>query len=350
VNWNRDLRDETKALNQISIQAIGGWLGVKLPARGSVRCPFEDHEDSHPSFEVKKTENRWVCYGCGRSGGSIDFVMVYNGIGFAEAKQWLAARTRITAVSVRSKIFAEKKSMLKVLRVDDEFDSAADQAIYEALLKLSPLQSSGREYLNRRALSDKTIEAFRVGQLINGQKIIGELLEKYGYDRLKRAGLLTKKSFNQNVRCIFPNDCLLFPFLEKGDVAYLQARLIRGNQSRGKWRNLNYLGRRVYNVEVLERGSGPIAICEGIMDTLSAVEMGFDSIGLMGVSAKLTVDQISLLRGREVNILLDWDGPGEARSLKLQKELRQFGIASTRKKKPSAHAKDLNEYLMEKKG
>ena len=71
---------------------------------------------------------------------------------------------------------------------------------------------------------------------------------------------------------------------------------------------------------------------------------------MMGVSATLAPEQMERLRGREVNILLDWDTAGEARSAKLQAEMRLFGIASTRKRRPSATATDLNEYLMERKG
>ena len=129
---------------------------------------------------------------------------------------------------------------------------------------------------------------------------------------------------------------------------YFQARLISESADQGKWRNLNHRKRRIYNIDaMLEGESKRLAICEGVMDTLSAIELGYSAIGLMGVNAWLSEEQISGLRGREVDILLDWDPPGETHADELQKELRKFGIASTRKSRPSPAAKDVNDYLME---
>ena len=48
-----DSKDQTKALNQTTIRAVGGLLGLDLPLRGMINCPFSDHDDRTPSFEVK---------------------------------------------------------------------------------------------------------------------------------------------------------------------------------------------------------------------------------------------------------------------------------------------------------
>lgn len=82
------------------------------------------------------------------------------------------------------------------------------------------------------------------------------------------------------------------------------------------------------------------------MDTLSAIELGYDAIGLIGANMGLNKEHLRRLRGKHVVILLDWDQTGENRAAELQNELRSFGIASTRKKRPSLGVKDVNDHLM----
>ena len=62
---------------------------------------------------------------------------------------------------------------------------------------------------------------------------------------------------------------------------------------------------------------------------------------------RLSTEQLIKLRGRQVNILLDWDPPGDAKSAELKQQMRRFGIVSTRKNRPSTKGYDLNDYLVE---
>ena len=189
---------------------------------------------------------------------------------------------------------------------------------------------------------------FGVGQLTNKNAILAELIRVYGFARLNDAGLLTKRSSPRDIRLVFPAGSLLFPFFEKRSVKYLQARVIRSVSTTGKWRNLSYRKRRIYNADALfDTEAGTLAICEGIMDTWSAIELGYCGVGLMGISAKLSVEQLIQLRGRQVYILLDWDPSGDDKSEELRRQMRRFGISSTRKNRPSTKATDLNEYLVE---
>lgn len=97
---------------------------------------------------------------------------------------------------------------------------------------------------------------------------------------------------------------------------------------------------------MLETRRKRFAVCDGVMDTLSAIGFGYSAIGLVGV-AGLKEEQIKRLRGKQVDILLDWDRPREKAAAELHKELRRFGIVSTRKTRPSPKARDVHDYLME---
>ena len=227
-------------------------------------------------------------------------------------------------------------------------ESLPDYEVYETLLQLAPLRESGLTYLTERGLKEETLTTFRVGQISRAHVLLNHLIRNFGYSRIEASGLLTKSSTKNNKRLIFQTNSLMFPFLEKSRVAYLQVRSLFESNVRGKWRNLNHRKKRVYNVDaLLRKGSKRLAICEGVIDTLSAIELNYDAIGLMGVNTQLTVEQIRLLRRQQVYILFDWDLPGERAASRLQARLRRYGIASTRKRLPSGVVKDVNDYLVQ---
>jgi len=344
-------KEETDTLNKIPIRDVAGRLGLELPPQRMMLCPFDDHDDRNPSFEIKVSNNRWKCYGCNRSGGSIDFVKTYKSLGFLEAKNWLAASIATKASNSTTPRTHTLNRDVKPYEKDGDVEVLPDYEVYEKLLQMSKLQNNGLDYLIKRNISRNTIDTFGIGQLTNQNTITSKLIRRFGFPRVNHAGLLTKKSTSHNICLLFPNGSLLFPFYEKGRVAYLQARMIKETYSTGKWRNLNHHKHRIYNVDVLfDDKANILAVCEGVLDTLSAIEIGYNSaIGLMGTSAPFPEEQLKLLRGKEVHILLDWDSPGEAKSSKLQQEMRRLGISSIRKNRPSEQANDLNEYLMERR-
>ena len=335
----------------MTIQSVGALLRLQFPLQGKVRCPFEDHEDKIPSFEIKEPGNRWRCYGCGRFGGAIDLVKTVLGMNFLEAKRWLAKQ--VTMQDVNTPRYPNHSSRTGPgIRTTKSHPYSAetppDHEVYEELLQHSPLRLSGREYLLERGLSVKTISAFRVGQIGDRREALKLLIRSYGYERVAASGLLTKNSSREFNRLLFPEHSLLFPFLEETRVSYLQTRQFSDGRYHTKWLNLNLRKLRLYNSDALhETQRKPIAVCEGVIDTLSAIELGYSAFGLVGVNATLGKHQISLLRGKSVNILLDWDPAGEKRAARLQQQMSQFGITATRKNKPSAHANDVNEYLVE---
>ena len=343
-----DFKESTKTLNDITIQTVARWLGLQLPLRGTVRCPFDDHDDHKPSFEVKTPGNRWRCYGCDCSGGTIDFVKTYKALNFMEAKRWLASHAGISSSASLRPRTNTPRTPIKPYKTEYRSETPPDHDVYEQLLQLAVLQPSGRQYLMERCISSTTIATFRIGQVTDPHAILKTLLNIFGFPRLNDAGLLTTHSSLRDTRFLFPPESLLFPFLEHGRVAYLQSRLIKSSDSTRKWRNLNRRTPRIYNVDALiDSTASTLDICEGVIDTLSAIELGRRAIGLMGIGFTLSTEQCIRLRGRQVNILLDWDRPGDTKSAEMKREMRRFGIVSTRKSRPSPRAHDLNEYLVE---
>lgn len=342
-------REVIQALNDLGVTAVGDLLGLELPSRGMARCPFSDHSDNKPSFEVRGGGRRWICYSCDRYGGAIDLVMTVRGLSFLDARRWLAQRSGIRIDGGRTRANGPARQLKGRPPIIDReaVETPPDHAIYAAYAAIAPLVASGRQYLRRRAFEDAVIARFGVGQA-PGIDAVRTLIGEFGFERVRAAGLLIQGATPERPKPIFPPGALVFPYFEAGSIAYLQARLIVDGINGSRWRNLNHRRRRLYNVDVLAQPDiRRVAICEGAIDVLSATQLGWDAVGLIGVSAQLTEPQIISLRRRQVDLLLDWDPAGEKRAVRLQSELARYGVATTRKTRPSTTAGDVNDYLRE---
>lgn len=343
------MREDTQALNALVVQEVGNLLGIRLPAKGMARCPLPGHDDDTPSFEVRNQGRHWRCYGCDKNGGAIDLVMAYQGMSFIAAKRWLAEKsgmgssrwTVMPSASGRHRRLLTPRPMEPVTTPE----AAPDHIMYNELCARAPLEQSGADYLRGRGLSTAILDRFAIGQMPS-LFVIKELVAKFGFERVEACGLLTKRSTPDKYWPIFPQGSLLFPYFEASQIVYLQARTLDIDEKGNRWRNLNHRGRRLYNADVLNDPKvRRVAICEGTIDVLSATQLGCEAVGLIGISAKLSDVEIMSLRGRQVDILLDWDEPGEKRASTLRRELTRFGVAATRKSAPRNGLTDVNDYL-----
>lgn len=345
-------KESTQALNRLTLETVGNLLGIKLPTKGMVRCPLPNHEDGTPSFEVRPGGRRWVCYACNLSGGAIDFVMAYHGTEFMVAKNWLIQKggyyiegnKRYSPSPRHLKVQTQSQSLENEVATDEP---PPDHKLYKGLLERAPLRESGLTYLQGRGISKPIIDRFSVGQM-PGTAVIQELVRDFGFDRVKTSGLLTKQSVPSRFWPILPQDAVLFPYFEDGEITYFQARGLNDTDKGNRWRNLNHRRRRIYNIDILRNSSvRRLAICEGVLDALSSTQLGCEAIGFIGVSATLSESEMISLRGKQVDLLLDWDDAGEKRATALRKDLARFGVFATRKTAPRSGAKDVNDYLRE---
>lgn len=339
-----DYKEQTIELNKIPINEVAGYLGIKLRKVGSALCPFPDHNERNASFEIKKGGIRWECYSCNRKGGSIDFVSTYMGCDFISAKNWMVSHIGTSLLPTHRYIPAKSKPLILLK------NQPRDSEVYEHFISLCPLQASGNDYLNNRGISQKTLDRFCVSQIDSSIKISHELTNKFGFERVKKSGLISKHSRPNNTRLFAPDEALIFPFFEDERIVYCQGRILGGVKGFQKWFNPIGISRMTYNTDALNTEDNEIAICEGVSDTLSAAELGYAAIALLGVSGELSVAETKKMLDKDVLILLDWDEPGESRASKLEAELIQIGLIVTRKSRPQAEINDLNEYLMALRG
>ncbi|POR54088.1 CHC2 zinc finger domain-containing protein [Bosea psychrotolerans] len=335
---------DLERIKTIPIAAVARDFGFKLSQTGAGRCLLPGHDDKNPSFSIRRLNNSFRCFACGRHGSVIDLVIEMEGVSFNEACSRLRDRYVGAAGKGRPR---QMRAPTKVIDVDPPVpDIVADQEVFGWLLDQSPLLASGRDYMVSRSISHATLEHFKVGQVANRQTLVRVCIERFGLSRLQKCGLVTDTRFGPEL--IFPSGYLLFPFVSQGAVQYIQARRSDAMPQR-RWISLAKLPPPIFNLDILATGVTTVAICEGVTDVLSAHELSRAALGLLGASSKLSKEAISGLRNRNVIIMADADAAGSSFAQRTSKSLQALGVTVALKSFPPG-VNDLNDYLRIKRG
>src|SRR6478735_2686327 len=156
---SRQTIEQIKAQADV-VEVVSDYLTLKK--RGSnymACCPF--HNEKSPSFNVNPRLGIYKCFGCGKSGDAISFVMEHEKLGYPEALRALAQKYGIEIEEDRStpkekENFSEKESLLIVLNY-------AKQYYQELLFEDHEGKSLGLSYFKERGFSEKTIKSFELG-------------------------------------------------------------------------------------------------------------------------------------------------------------------------------------------
>ncbi|MBW7951588.1 MAG: DNA primase, partial [Chitinophagaceae bacterium] len=135
---------------------------VKLKKRGSNYlglCPF--HNEKTPSFTVSPSKELYKCFGCGKSGNAITFLMDHDKLSYVESLKWLAARYNIeieeTETSPEQKILAQTADSLYII------NNYAKDFFENTLWNNDEGKEIALSYLKERGFRDETIKKFQLG-------------------------------------------------------------------------------------------------------------------------------------------------------------------------------------------
>ena len=180
---NNDLKE--KIINSISIESYIS-LYVKLKKAGRTLkglCPF--HSEKTPSFSVTPDKGIYYCFGCGKGGDLIKFVMDKEGVDFPRALETLAKFANIKIEKNFNKYDSTKALLEK------KFFEINEKALYffqEFLESKAGLYA--KSYLNNRGIDDKTISFFKIGACPNKWDFIKTKLNNYNEKDLIEIGLI----------------------------------------------------------------------------------------------------------------------------------------------------------------
>ncbi len=266
------------------VDVIASYVSLRKAGRNhQALCPF--HDEKTPSFTVSQEKQFYHCFGCGANGTVISFIMEYNGLGFPEAVEDLAARYNLEVPREAGR----------------QPDSGRNNELYELLEQAAQyyrgqLQgSAGRAtgYLKQRGISGAAVKDYEIGYAPQGWKNLVNTLGKSAAvkARLEDAGLIRPGSTEGHYD--FFRDRIMFPIRDqRGRIIGFGGRVLGDDTP--KYLNspdspLFHKGRELYGLyQVLQKKKKPerLYIVEGYMDVVALAQFGIDNaVATLGTAA-----------------------------------------------------------------
>jgi DNA primase len=287
---------------------------VKLKKRGSNYlglCPF--HNEKTPSFTVSPAKEIYKCFGCGRSGNTISFLMEHEKFSYVEALKWLANRYNVEVeekeLSPELKLQQQAADSLYIL------NAFAQKFFSDVLLNTEEGQNIGLSYLHERGFSNATIEKFQLGYNPSAPDTFSSaaIASQYNPELLQKSGLAVirdgRPMDNYRGRIIFPIHSAI------GKISGFGARVIRNNDRAPKY--INTPENEIYVKSKLLYGSyfarqaidkaDECLLVEGYTDVVSLHQAGIENVVASG-GTSLTPDQLRLIKKYTSNLTIIYDG------------------------------------------
>src|SRR5487761_2638065 len=286
---------------------------IKLKKRGTNYiglCPF--HNEKTPSFTVSPSKEIYKCFGCGRSGNTISFLMEHEKYSYIEALKWLAVKYNVAIEETEtSPEFKEHQQVADSLHIINKF---AQQFFSNSLLNTEEGTSIGLSYLKERGFREDIIKKFELGynpeardtfaKAATGALFNADLLVKTGLVVARENGLQD----NYRGRIIFPIHN------QTGKIAGFGARLIRNNDKAPKY--INTPENEIYVKSKILYGSyfarqaidkkDECLLVEGYTDVISLHQAGIENVVASG-GTSLTSDQLRLVKKYTSNLTIIYD-------------------------------------------
>ena len=300
-------------LSRIDIVDIVGSF-VKLKKRGTNYlglCPF--HNEKTPSFTVSPAKEIYKCFGCGRSGNSISFLMEHEKYSYAESLRWLAAKYSVEIEETEtSPEFKQQQQVADSLYIINNF---AQKYFSDALLNTEEGTAVALSYLKERGFREEIIKKFQLGY--NPETRDGftkaALASQYNLDYLQKSGLVNVRDGNayDNYR-----GRIIFPIHnQSGKVLGFGARIIKNNDKAPKY--INTPENEIYVKSKLLYGAyfarlaidkaDECLLVEGYTDVVSLHQAGIENVVASG-GTSLTPDQLRLVKKYTNNLTIIYDG------------------------------------------
>lgn len=297
-------------------------------ARWSGRCPF--HEERTPSFSVNREQKLYHCFGCGKGGDVVSFVMETENVDFTSAIEWLAEKFRVPLEYEESSPAADqaRKRRERLLAL---LESAT--AFYERYLWDTKAGEPVRAYLEGRGLGEAVARDFRLGLAPEGgSTLMRKAMEKgFTRDELLGTGLIGRRGTD------YFSGRLLFPLADaRGKIVGFQARKLREDDPlRAKYVNSpeSDLFRKGDILYGLDKAKSAIArqdravIVEGNTDVLALRQAGLEPV-VASMGTALTERQLKELGRltRRLWLCFDGDAAGEAATLRGMELAQSHGL------------------------
>lgn len=300
---------------------------VSLRRRGAnyiACCPF--HNEKTPSFSVSPSKGIYKCFGCGKAGNAVNFIMEHEHLSYVDALKFLGRKFGIE-VEEREESEEEVQQRLKSesLLVVSEF---ARDFYVNALWNSQKGRSVGLSYFKERGFSEETIKKFQLGWASEGRDgSMSAAAIRAGYKKeyIISSGLGVEREQTGELadrfyeRAMFPIHSLT------GRVIAFGGRTLRTDKNIAKYINspeteIYNKSRTLYGLFFAKSAISRLQKCylvEGYTDVISMVQAGIENV-VASSGTSLTSEQVRLIRrfSPNVTILYDSDPAGIKASLR----------------------------------
>ena len=303
--YGEDIVEEVRQKTDI-VDLVGQY--VHLKKKGSSYfglCPF--HGEKTASFSVSPGKQIFYCFGCGKAGDSIRFLMEYENLSFVEALEELAERANITLPKEEKRDKGEEDLRYKILEINKQ------AALFYVKQLRSEKGKQGLAYCAKRKLSGESITHFGLGYAGKERDSLYQYCKSLGFkDRvLQESGLF---SFKENGAYDKFFNRLIFPIMDlhnrvigfggrvmgDGEPKYLNSPETKLFDKSRNLFALNFSRKSRANYFIL---------CEGYMDVISLHQWGFsEAVAALGTA--FTEQQADLMKRFNSLIYLCFDSDG----------------------------------------
>ena len=293
-------------------EVVGDFVTLKRRGADYVACcPF--HTEKTPSFHVNPARGIYKCFGCGKGGSPVRFVMEYEHVSYVEALRYLAKKYHIE-VQEREETPEEiaAKQRTESLMIVEEFAGK----FFHDQLKTPEGRSHGYAYLRSRGIDDETIERFTLGWAPSGRRTFTDAALAAGYkeEYLLEAGLTLR--YEDGTLADRFRERAMFPIHSvSGRIIAFSGRTLRTDGKVSKYVNspetpIYIKSRALYGIalaksEIVRKDKCYLA--EGNVDVVSMHQIGLrNTVASCGTS--LTPEQIHGIHKFTENITVMYDG------------------------------------------
>ena len=279
---------------------------VRLTKKGNSYwgcCPF--HSEKTPSFHVVPDRQMYKCFGCGKGGGAINYVMELENLPFKDAVAVLAQRAGMQVPEMGSAPGARERRE-KLLTINKQAARAFHRWLH------GPEGAEGLAYLQNRGLSQRTLTNFGLGFAPNAWDGLITELAGQGYDKrdLLNAGLAVSNK-DGRIYDRFRNR-VMFPIIDvRGNVIGFGGRVM--DDSTPKYLNspdtpVYNKSRNLFALNIAKTSkAGRVILTEGYMDTIALHQAGFDN-AVASLGTALTEEHGQLLSRYFKEAVISYDG------------------------------------------
>lgn len=273
--------------------------------------PF--HNEKTPSFTVSPAKGIFKCFGCGKGGNSVNFIMEHENLTYPEALKWLAKKYNIEFVEQEE---TEEQKQQKDDRESMMIVSSYAQKFFTRYLwEENEGRTIGLSYFRERSFRDDILKKFEVGFAPDGKTPFTDAAQKQGYkiEFLEKTGLTIKR--DDWLRDRFAGR-VMFPIHNlAGRVIAFGGRILKEDKKTAKYLNspesdIYRKSRVLYGIFHAKREISKTDKCylvEGYTDVLSMHQAGIENVVASSGTA-LTSDQIRMIKRFTPNITIIYDG------------------------------------------